>query len=154
MIDDAIAKLEPELASLVRRLETRYRQRRHPLERAHYLLLMGLEAGALSAGEIAQRFGLDPSTVARQADAVIEKGFARRLPNPKDRRSVLIELTAQGAAAVAEMRQTRRRRLKRVLAEWNGADVADFTRLVERFNLALMRADEADPPTHERSSGR
>ena len=142
--EDAISRLEPELAFLVRRLEMNYRKRGYPMERAHYLLLGRLEEGEKSTGEIAEALGLDHSTVVRQVAAVEELGFAERRTNPNDRRSVLVGLTKAGAVSVAAMRAARQKRLDRILADWSENERSGFARLLARFNAALLEADRAE----------
>lgn len=48
--------------------------------------------GPLTAGDLAQRSGLAPASVTGLLRRLERKGFARRVPNPEDRRSVLVEL--------------------------------------------------------------
>jgi DNA-binding MarR family transcriptional regulator len=48
--------------------------------------------GPLTAGELAQRSGLAPASVTGLVKRLERKGFARRVPNPNDRRSVLVEI--------------------------------------------------------------
>jgi DNA-binding MarR family transcriptional regulator len=48
--------------------------------------------GPLTAGELAQRSGLAPASVTGLVNRLEHKGFARRIPNPGDRRSVLVEV--------------------------------------------------------------
>jgi DNA-binding MarR family transcriptional regulator len=48
--------------------------------------------GPLTAGELSQRSGLAPASVTGLVDRLEHKGFARRIPNPADRRSVLVEI--------------------------------------------------------------
>ena len=141
---EAISRLEPELAFLVRRLEMSSRRRGYPLERAHYLLLGRLEDGRKSTRAIADALGLDHSTVVRQVAAVEQLGFASRVPNPRDGRSALVGLTPAGAAAVAAMRQARQARLGVVLADWSDAEREQFALLLGRFNAALLAADRAE----------
>jgi DNA-binding MarR family transcriptional regulator len=147
---DAISRLEQELTVTVRRLDMNYRRRGHPMERAHYLLLTQLEDGEKSTGEIADRLGLDHSTVVRQVAAVEERGFAVRIPNPKDRRSVLVRMTQRGAACVIDMRQQRHARLDEMLADWSEEERAQFAALLARFNAAITRADR---PAHADGRG-
>jgi len=142
--EEAISRLEPELAFLVRRLEMNYRKRGYPMERAHYLLLGRLEDGEKSTGEIAEALGLDHSTVVRQVAAVEDLGFAERRPNPRDRRSVLVGLTPAGAASVAAMRAARQGRLVRILADWSEDERDAFADLLKKFNAALLEADRAE----------
>lgn len=138
---DAVARLEPELASLVRRLEMTYRRRGYPMERAHYLLLSLLLDGEKSSAELAEALGLDHSTIVRQVAAVEERGYATRVPHPRDGRSMLLRATAEAAAAVAAMRRTRCERLDRLLADWPEAEREQFGALLARFNAALVRAE-------------
>jgi DNA-binding MarR family transcriptional regulator len=48
--------------------------------------------GPLTAGEVARRSGLAPASVTGLINRLEGKGFARRIPNPDDRRSVLVEI--------------------------------------------------------------
>ena len=47
--------------------------------------------GPLTARQLTERVGLAPATVSGLVDRLEAKGFARRVPNPDDGRSVLIE---------------------------------------------------------------
>ncbi len=136
-----IDRLEPELGSLMRRLEMSYRRGRYSLERAHYLLLSLLQEGGLSTGEIAERLGLDHSTVVRQVAAIEQLGLASRSTNPHDRRSVVVEATAAGKDAAREMREKRRARLEAMLSGWSQTELTQFADLLERFNQALIEND-------------
>ena len=55
--------------------------------------------GPLSAGEIARRTGLTSGAVTRLIDRLVERGAVRRLPDPQDRRRVLVEMTPAAARA-------------------------------------------------------
>jgi DNA-binding MarR family transcriptional regulator len=48
--------------------------------------------GPLTAGELAKRAGLAPASVTGLVDRLERKGFARRVPHPRDGRSVLVEV--------------------------------------------------------------
>ena len=52
-------------------------------------------AGPLTAGELARRSGLAPASVTGLVDRLERKGFARRVPNPGDGRSVLVEVDSE-----------------------------------------------------------
>jgi DNA-binding MarR family transcriptional regulator len=56
--------------------------------------------GPLTAGELAKRSGLAPASVTGLINRLEAKGFARRVPNPGDRRSVLVEVDAERVYAV------------------------------------------------------
>jgi DNA-binding MarR family transcriptional regulator len=55
--------------------------------------------GPLTAGELAKRSGLAPPSVTGLINRLERKGFVRRIPNPGDRRSVLVELDRERAFA-------------------------------------------------------
>jgi len=48
--------------------------------------------GPLTAGELARHSGLAPASVTGLINRLERKGFARRVRNPNDRRSVLVEI--------------------------------------------------------------
>lgn len=52
---------------------------------------------------LAEHWSCDPSFVTGVADALEDRGFARRLPNPADRRAKILELTETGIAARTEV---------------------------------------------------
>jgi DNA-binding MarR family transcriptional regulator len=51
------------------------------------------QRGRISAGELAERAGLTSGSVTAVIDRLGEKGYVRRVADPKDRRRVLVELT-------------------------------------------------------------
>jgi DNA-binding MarR family transcriptional regulator len=50
-------------------------------------------AGQISAGRLAQESSLTTGSVTAVLDRLTEKGYVRRVPDPRDRRRVLVELT-------------------------------------------------------------
>jgi DNA-binding MarR family transcriptional regulator len=57
--------------------------------------------GPLSAGELSARSGLAPASVTGLIGRLEAKGFARRVPNPADGRSILVELDRENVWAMA-----------------------------------------------------
>jgi DNA-binding MarR family transcriptional regulator len=49
---------------------------------------------------LAEHLGLTTGAVTSLVDRLVTAGFAKRIPNPEDRRSVVLELTSAGNAAV------------------------------------------------------
>lgn len=63
----------------------------------------------ISLNELADLLALDTSTLSRQVQQLVEDGTLRRLPDPKDRRYVLLSLTETGeeqCARIAEQMET------------------------------------------------
>ena len=52
-------------------------------------------SGPLTAGELSRQTGLAPASVTGLITRLERKGFARRVPNPDDRRSVLVEVDVE-----------------------------------------------------------
>jgi len=69
-------------------------------------LVLGLlrDHGDLSPSELGQRLIVTRATVTGVVDSLERRGYVRRVPNPADRRSVLVELTADGRRVVQEVR--------------------------------------------------
>jgi len=140
-----IERLEQEFAFLARALEAINRKRAYPLERAHYMLLLQLRDGARAVGDLAAGLALDDSTVTRQVAAMQRRGLVRKLPNPADRRSALVERTAEGAAQAEAMRAARLERLDALFADWPEGDRAALATLLGRFNGSLSKTLSALP---------
>jgi DNA-binding MarR family transcriptional regulator len=52
-------------------------------------------SGPLTAGELARQSGLAPASVTGLVNRLEQKGFARRIQNPSDRRSILVEVDVE-----------------------------------------------------------
>jgi DNA-binding MarR family transcriptional regulator len=57
-------------------------------------------SGPLTAGELARQSGLAPASVTGLINRLEAKGFVRRVQNPSDRRSVLVEVDTERVYAV------------------------------------------------------
>src|SRR5262245_19608883 len=69
-----------------------------PAEYAVYSLM--LEAGPRTPSELASMLGMPLSTLSTYVGTLLERGHARRIPNPADGRSVRIVLTDSGRGVV------------------------------------------------------
>ena len=136
-------RIEQQLTILLRRT-----QRIHlvtqggdvELDRSAYGIMCRLaDDGAQRLGSLAHAFGLDPSTITRQVQALEQAGFAQRRTDPTDRRASLLELTSVGAEVLDATREHRRSRLRAALDDWSEEDREEFGRLLEKFNLSMDR---------------
>jgi DNA-binding MarR family transcriptional regulator len=59
--------------------------------------------GPLTAGDLARRSGLAPASVTGLVNRLERKGFARRIPDPEDRRRVLVESCHDRVAATGPL---------------------------------------------------
>ncbi len=88
---------------------------------------------------LAERMHTDPSTVSRQASALVDLGLVERHPDPDDGRAALLGASPQGHELFATMRTHRDQMFAAVLADWDPQDAALFTELLGRFNLDFER---------------
>ena len=65
------------------------------LTQCHAMVEIG-RAGSISVRSLAERLGLDNSTVSRAVDTLVSKGIAHRETDPNNRRYVTISLTNKG----------------------------------------------------------
>jgi DNA-binding MarR family transcriptional regulator len=72
----------------------------HGLSHGEYRLLLRLatrsEDNRLSAGALSRALMLSSGAMTNRLDRLEAAGFVRRVPDPRDRRGVLVELTKQG----------------------------------------------------------
>lgn len=142
-MDTANTQIEQQLTVLLRRV-----QRIHlstsdgdvNLERSAYGIMCKLaDEGPQRLGALASTFGLDPSTITRQVQALEEIGLASRTSDPRDRRASILDLTSAGHDVLDRTRSHRRARLRHALSDWAEQDLDDVARLLQEFNLSLDR---------------
>jgi DNA-binding MarR family transcriptional regulator len=108
----------------------------HPgLSLVAYSLLTFVEAHEdTRATDIAAMYGLDKSTVSRQLDVLFTAGLLARTGERTGRRGQVLALTEPGQRALDDAARSVRALLVERLRDWPDGDVAEFSRLVERFN--------------------
>lgn len=89
-------------------------------------------AGGLTAGELATEVGLTSGAVTGAVDRLERAGFARRVPDPSDRRRVRVEVTPEFYARAERIWGP-------LAAEWETSlasfTVAELTRITEFLRL-------------------
>jgi DNA-binding MarR family transcriptional regulator len=147
-MDTANKQIEQQMTVLLRRV-----QRIHlattsgevNLERSAYGIMCKLsDDGPQRLGALATAFGLDPSTITRQVQALEEAGLASRQTDPSDRRASLLDLTSTGREVLDRTRDFRRTRFFQAMEDWPEHDRREFGRLLEKFNTELDRLRDAD----------
>ncbi len=87
-------------------------------------------------GDLATRFAVGVGATSKGIDRLEARGLVRRVPNPEDRRSSLLELTAAGAAVVSDAERT----FDEVLEELVGTAVSASRREQLATTLAALRS--------------
>jgi len=137
---DTIGVIELELLKLVRHLETFGRRSSLYLQvdRAGYLALRTLATmGPTSTKALAMALDLDASTVTRQITVLESGGFVERRPDPHDRRSSTIVLTAEGRRTMAGVERERRQGMEALIGSWAEREKLTLGRALSRLNVSL-----------------
>jgi DNA-binding MarR family transcriptional regulator len=110
------------------------------LDRSAYGILCQLaDEGPQRLGVLASVFQLDPSTITRQVQTLVERGLAVRESDPLDGRAYILDLTAAGREILTRTRRERRARLQHALEDWSEADLTGLARLLKDFNGSVDR---------------
>lgn len=72
------------------------------MAQCHVLLEIG-EHETIGNSELSGRLGLDPSTLSRTVDGLVQAGLLERRQDPGDRRACLLLLTARGVEIIREI---------------------------------------------------
>jgi DNA-binding MarR family transcriptional regulator len=108
---------------------------------AHFGLLMALSERARTLTELAAVRGVSLPTMSNSVTALAQRGWIRRSAPGKDRRSVLIDLTPSGRAALDRVGRIAETHLSEMLAP---LDRTSRRRLVA--GLGVLRKLFATPP--------
>jgi len=110
MTSDSLTELAGELRVALAKSSRRIRSRRGgadlPDPQFNVLAIL-LREGPLSPGALADAEHVQPPSMTRTVNALVELGFVQKSEHPTDGRQVVVSLTAPGEA---EVRETRRRR--------------------------------------------
>jgi DNA-binding MarR family transcriptional regulator len=116
-----------------------------------------LRNGTLLASKLALFLGISAPAVSQLTDRLYSRGLILRRPGEADRRSVLIELTAEGRGIIDAIRERRRVMFKSMIALMPQADrqkieeaLAPLARLLE---LRIAGAESPDPGRVEQPPG-
>ena len=94
-------------------------------------------ARPLTMGEIREVLSVPLSTATRMVDAMVENGYAERLPDPQDRRVVRVGLTTNGKQLYEMMNQFFGERMCEFLAHFTPAERKDLLRLFKKSVVVL-----------------
>lgn len=108
-----------------------------------WLLERLAERGALRMGALAELSRVDRSTMTAHVKRLVDHGWARRVPEPGDRRVVTIRITAAGRAVLRDVRVQEREALDRALRDWPPEDVARLSALLGRLARAVDEAQSS-----------
>jgi DNA-binding MarR family transcriptional regulator len=113
------------------------------LPQFHLLKLISLN-GSHQVGEVAQFLGVSPPAATKNIDKLEGLGLVVRSPSTDDRRATLLASSPKGRRLVRRYEALKEERLEPVLGGFSRQEIGQFTRLLERFSLQLIRQEDSD----------
>ena len=115
-------------------------------------ILKALAEGDARSSDLAARLQIAPSVVSRALSPLEHAGLVERRPDPEDARAARLGLTPAGRRKLDEARAALAARLSPLLDDWDGADIAELTRLMDRLETTIT--DGLAPRTPDRTAAR
>jgi DNA-binding MarR family transcriptional regulator len=100
------------------------------------------QAGGMTAGELARAAGLTTGAVTAVVDRLEAAGFARRVPDPADRRRVRIEVTDKVWKLHAPLIGPMLKESQAILDDLTDAEIERFTEFLQRVIELQQRHTE------------
>ncbi|HSV41030.1 MAG TPA: MarR family transcriptional regulator [Nocardioidaceae bacterium] len=143
-------QIEQQLTILLRRVQSIHLSTASgelDLDRSAYGIMCRLaDEGPQRLGSLAQAFGLDPSTITRQVQALEQAGLAQRATDSADRRASILDLSTEGREVLSRTREHRRGRFEAALSDWSAKERQEFGRLLEKFNCSVESLSDKVTP--------
>jgi DNA-binding MarR family transcriptional regulator len=106
-----------------------------------------LLSGPKTLTELAEAERVSGATMSLIAAGLIRTGLARRLPNPADRRSARVEMTAAGRRVISRGRRARIERLESALRRLDSHDRAALRGAIDAFERAALEVMKPAAPS-------
>ncbi|MCO4865795.1 MarR family transcriptional regulator [Cupriavidus sp. WGlv3] len=101
---------------------------------AQFVVLNSIVSGkGRTLSEFCKLLGYDSGAMTRLLDRIEAKGIIRRVENPADRRSCLVELTEHGKAVFPQARQGTQSAFRRMLSGFSEDDAETLRGLLHRI---------------------
>ena len=97
----------------------------------------------LNPSDLSATLLLSTGAMTNRLDGLESAGLVRRLPDPDDRRGVLVELTAEGRALIDRVLTAHVRNEERILESLTDADRRQLTRLLRKLLVSLGEREES-----------
>lgn len=123
------------------------------IEPPHHAVLLALERdGPQAQKTLSDTLNFDRTTMVHLLDALGEKGYIRRDPDPNDRRAHAVQLTEAGAAALAEANAHTRQAELEFLSPLTAEEQGQLRELLQRLiHPTAPDASSADEETNTKT---
>ena len=120
-----------------------WKNRVNPINTQFQVLVIVLHSGNLRTSEIGRRLGISSPNMTPLIDRLIEKGYAERLSDSKDRRVIKIAISEKGRRFVAKKRRLVRNEIKKNLSTLSIEEVLTLSGAIETFKQVIARVGNA-----------
>jgi MarR family transcriptional regulator, transcriptional regulator for hemolysin len=101
------------------------------------VLIMGRLGEGVRCGVLAEQLGVEPSTLVRVTDHLIEVGLVERHEDPNDRRAKTLTLTDEGARRAAGMEEALLPFRRKLFADIAKEDIDACLRVLDGLSSAI-----------------
>ena len=131
--DDDLGEL---IVRAARSLRGRWREALEPWDLSPHqvrALMVVARAEGLRLSGLAESLHIAPRSATEVVDGLAGRGLVERVPDPTDRRAVLVRLTEEGSRVLTEVRAARAADARAALSRLPADDRAELARLLRRF---------------------
>ena len=149
-------QIDPEVEGIVSRVHKveRYLQNafraslgQAGLTKEEWKVVIALSREVRSHGWLCRDLDVSTGAMTNRLDKLEDRGLIRRIPDPDDRRGVLLELTEGGRERLEGYIDAGASREKELLAELSLTEKRELNALLSKLLVSLQRR-EPDPPHH------
>lgn len=147
-------QIDPEVEGIVSRLDKVHRYLQNAfraslgdagLSKEEWKIAMALHGGVRSHGWLCRDLGASTGVMTNRLDKLEHRRLIKRLPDPSDRRGVLLELTVAGRARLEEYIDAGAARDRELLADLGPDEKRQLNQLLSKMLVSLQRRDAAGP---------
>mgnify|MGYP003350618194 CR=1 FL=1 len=110
------------------------------------LVIIGRHDGPVRSGELAELLGIEPPSLVRPLEQLVNAGLVSRVPDPEDRRARLIDVTPLGAETCARIEDALKALRDRLYGAASDADLQACLRVFGALQAQLGHARPVLPP--------
>ena len=150
VLEGTVDQVENALTPLVRYLSSPRTWRQIaaatevPLDRSGYVVLRSIAEGEpVRTAVLAERVGVDPSTMSRHVSVLERAGLVHRVADPDDGRAQSVSVTSAGRDVMERVRAARHDLITEVLSGWTDRDRTQLATLLGRLADDFVRVEHA-----------
>jgi DNA-binding MarR family transcriptional regulator len=103
------------------------------------VLMLLAAAGEARMSDLVPQLGISLSTLSSLVDRLFESGYAQRREDPRDRRNVLVSLTAEGTHLLDSFQELGADHLRTLLAHLNDTEIETVNQAIDVLVAAARR---------------